>query len=110
MHPPLLVVLGHQKCGAVTAACSGEKMPSRNLEAIVDKIDPAVTQAKTYAKSDDLIASAIKENVHQSAKDLLANSEIIRAAVTAGKLKVIEAEYELESGKVVRLNPSGGQN
>jgi carbonic anhydrase len=110
MHPPLLVVLGHQKCGAVTAACSGEKMPSRNLEAIVDKIDPAVTQAKTYAKSDNLIESAIKENVHQSAKDLLANSEIIRDAVPAGKLKVIEAEYELESGQVVRLNPSGGQN
>jgi carbonic anhydrase len=110
MHPPLLVVLGHQKCGAVTAACSGEKMPSRTLEAIVDKIDPAVTQAKTYAKSDNLIESAIKENVHQSAKDLLANSEIIRDAVTAGKLKVIEAEYELESGQVVRLNPSGGQN
>lgn len=110
MHPPLLVVLGHQKCGAVTAACSGEKMPSRNLEAIVDKIDPAVAQAKTYAKSGNLIESAIKENVDQSAKDLLANSDIIRAAVTSGKLKVIEAEYELDSGKVVRLSPSGGQN
>lgn len=35
---PLLVVLGHQKCGAVNAACSGEKMPSPNLQAIVDKI------------------------------------------------------------------------
>jgi len=85
-------------------------MPSRNLEAIVDKIDPAVTQAKTYAKSGNLIESAIKENVDQSAKDLLANSDIIRAAVTSGKLKVIEAEYELDSGKVVRLSPSGGQN
>ncbi len=104
IHSPLLLVLGHQKCGAVTAACSGDKMPSRNLQAIVDKIDPAVTQAKTYAKADDLIESAIKENVHQSAKDLLANSEIVRNAVNAGKLKVIEAEYELESGKVVRLD------
>ncbi|MGD0212491.1 MAG: carbonic anhydrase [Terriglobales bacterium] len=111
MHSPLLVVLGHQKCGAVTAACSGEKMPSTNLEAIVDKISPAVTQAKTYAKPDDLIESAIKDNVRQSAKDLLANSEIVRDAVKAGKLTVIEAEYELESGKVVRLNaPASGQN
>jgi carbonic anhydrase len=105
VHASVLVVLGHQKCGAVIAACSGEKMPSRNLEAIVDKIEPAVTQAKTYAKSDDLVESAIKENVRQSAKDVLANSEIIRAAVAAGKLSVIEAEYQLDTGEVTRLNP-----
>ncbi len=111
IHSPLLVVLGHQKCGAVTAACSAEKMPSPNLEAIVDKISPAVTQAKSYAKPDDLIESAIKENVHQSAKDLLANSAIVGDAVKAGKLTVIEAEYQLESGEVVRLNaPASGQN
>jgi carbonic anhydrase len=111
LHSTVLVVLGHQKCGAVAAACSGEKMPSRNLEAIVDKIDPAVTQAKTYAKGDDLLESAIKENVHQSAKDVLANSEILRDAVKAGKLTVVEAVYQLDSGAVVRLNPpASGQN
>ncbi len=79
VHASVLLVLGHQKCGAVIAACSGEKMPSANLAAIVDKIAPAVTQAKTYAKSDDLVESAITENVHQSARDVLANSEIIRS-------------------------------
>ncbi|MGA7292495.1 MAG: carbonic anhydrase [Terriglobales bacterium] len=103
-HSPLLVVLGHSKCGAVTAACSGDKMPTPNLEAIVDKIDPAVIQAKTYAKSDDLIEAAIKENVRQSAKDLLANSPIIREAVTSGKLKIVEAEYRLDTGEVSRLD------
>ncbi|MFZ3340211.1 MAG: carbonic anhydrase [Terriglobales bacterium] len=107
LHSPLLVVLGHQKCGAVNAACSGEKMPSRNLDAIVERINPAVTQARTYAKEDDLIESAIKENVHQSAKDVLANSQIIRDAVKAGKLSVIEAEYEFDSGQVARLNAPG---
>lgn len=111
LHSTLLVVLGHQKCGAVVAACSGEKMPSPNLEAIMDKINPAVTQAKTYAKADDLIEAAVKENVHQSAKDVLANSEILRDAVKAGKLTVIEAEYQSNSGAVVRLNaPASGQN
>jgi carbonic anhydrase len=107
----VLIVLGHQKCGAVSAACSGDKMPSRNLDAIMEKINPAVAQAKTYAKSDDLIESAIKENVHQSAKDLLANSEIVRNAVKAGKLTVIEAEYQSVSGEVVPLKtPAGAQN
>jgi carbonic anhydrase len=111
LHSSLLVVLGHQKCGAVNAACSGEKMPSSNLDAIVERISPAVNQAKSYANSDDLVESAIKENVHQSASDLLANSEIIRDAVKSGKLTVIEAEYELDGGQVVRLNaPSTAQN
>ena len=111
LHSPLLVVLGHQKCGAVSAACSGEKMPSPNLDAIVRKIDPAVTRAKTYAKSEDLLESAIKENVHQSARDLLANSDIIRHAVDSGKLMVIEAEYELDNGRVIRLNePASTKN
>jgi len=111
LHSPLLVVLGHQECGAVNAACSGEKMPSPNLDAIVEKISAAVAQAKSYAKADDLVESAIKENVHRSAMDLVANSEIIRNAVKSGKLSVIEAEYELDTGKVVRLNtPSSAKN
>jgi carbonic anhydrase len=111
IHSPVLVVLGHQKCGAVTAACSGDKMPSRSLDAIMDKISSAVAQAKTYAKPDGLIESTVKENVRQSAQDILANSEIVRAAVKTGKLTVIEAEYYLDSGEVVRLNPpAGSQN
>jgi carbonic anhydrase len=111
IHSPLLVVLGHQKCGAVTAACSGEKMPSTNLDAIMEKIHPAVEQTKSSGAAGDIIEPAIKENVHQSAKDLVANSEIIRTAVNAGKLKVVEAEYMLDTGEVIRLNPpASGSN
>jgi carbonic anhydrase len=96
----VLVVMGHTKCGAVTAACSGEKMPTANLQAIVDKIQPAV--AKT-GKEDALIETAIKENVHQSAKDVLASSEVLRHLVDDGKLTVFEAEYQLDTGEVLRL-------
>jgi carbonic anhydrase len=111
LHTTVLVVLGHQRCGAVNAACSGEKMPSPNLDAIVERILPAVNQAKSHTKSEDLIESAIKENVNQSASDLLTNSEIVRDAVKSGKLTVIEAEYELDAGQVVRLNaPASEQN
>ncbi len=99
----VLVVMGHEKCGAVTAACSGDKMPSANLQALVDKIAPAVTQAKSYSKPTDLIPAAILENVHQSARDVLANSEILREAVHSGKLTIAEALYHLDSGEVVRL-------
>ncbi|MCU1308800.1 MAG: carbonic anhydrase [Acidobacteriaceae bacterium] len=102
----VLVVMGHTKCGAVTAACSREKMPTSNLQAIVDKIDPAVLQAAKSANGDALVEVAIKDNVHQSAKDVLANSEVLRHFVEQGKLTVFEAEYQLDSGEVVRLNAS----
>lgn len=100
----VLVVMGHTKCGAVTAACSGDKMPSANLQAIVDKIDPAVKEAKGSANGDALVEAAIKENVHQSAEDVLASSAILHHLVDEGKLTVIEAEYQLDSGKVIRLD------
>jgi len=107
IHSPLLVVMGHQHCGAVEAACSGDKMPTTNLDAIVDKIEPAVKKAKSTNPSD-LIEATVKDNVHQSASDLVANSSIIREAVKGGQVKIVEAEYELDSGKVVRLNEAAG--
>jgi len=100
----VLLVLGHTKCGAVTAACSGEKMPTANLQAMVDQIDPAVMKVKGSATGDALIDAAIKENVHQSAMDVLAHSDLLRHAKEQGKLTVIEAEYQLDTGKVVRLD------
>jgi carbonic anhydrase len=99
----VLVVLGHEKCGAVTAACSGDKMPSPNLQAIVDKIEPAVVMAKVYSKADGLVGAAVEENVHQSARDVLGNSEILRHAMKEGKLTIVEAVYKLDSGEIVRL-------
>jgi carbonic anhydrase len=100
----VLVVLGHTKCGAVTAACSGEKMPTPNLQAIVDKINPAVSQAGKSAKGEALVEAAIRENVHRSANDVLASSEVLRHFVDQGKLTVFEAEYNLDTGKVSRLD------
>jgi carbonic anhydrase len=100
----VLVVLGHTKCGTVTAACSGEKMPSPNLQAMVDQIEPAVLKAKQSATGDALIGAAVKENVHQSALDVVAHSELLRHAKEEGKLTIIEAEYQLDTGRVIRLD------
>ena len=99
----LLVVLGHTKCGAVTAACSGEKMPTPDLHAMVDQIDPAVAKAKQSATGDALIEAAVKENVHQSAMGVVTHSEVLRNAKSRGGLVIIEAEYQLDAGKVIRL-------
>jgi carbonic anhydrase len=103
-------VLGHEKCGAVIAACSGDKMPTANLQAIVDKISPAVTRAKTRAKSDDLVETAILENVQQSAKDVLARSDVLQHFLHDGKLSVFEAVYKMDSGEVVQLGKITGHD
>lgn len=102
----VLVVLGHTKCGAVTAACSKERMPTPNLQAIVDKIDPAVVQAAQSSHGDALVEAAIQQNVHQSAHDVMASSEVLRHLKDEGKLTVFEAEYNLETGNVTNLNTS----
>jgi carbonic anhydrase len=100
----VLVVLRHTRCGAVSAACSGEKMPTANLQAMVDQINRAVKKVKSSATGDALIDAAGKENVHQSAMDVLGHSEVLRHAKEQGKLTVIEAEYQLDTGEVVRLD------
>jgi len=94
----VIVVLGHQSCGAVSAACSGEKMPTANLEAVVAPIAAACS-----AHKGDLTA-AIKDHVHQSAQELVSHSPVLKHEVEEGKIKVIEAYYELDTGKVIRLN------
>ena len=95
----VIVVLGHQSCGAVSAACSGDKMPTVNLDAVVAPI----TASCSVKKGDDL-TPAIKDHVHQSAQQLVAQSPVLKHEVEEGKVKVIEAYYELDTGKVVRLN------
>ena len=94
----VIVVLGHQSCGAVNAACSGEKMPTANLEAVVAPIAAACS-----AHKGDLTA-AIKDHVHQSAQELVSHSPVLKHEFEEGKIKVIEAYYELDTGKVIRLN------
>jgi carbonic anhydrase len=99
----MVVVMGHTSCGAVKAACSGDKMPTANLQAIVDQIDPAVKLAKTQAQGDAVLDAAVRDNVAQSAKDLLAHSDVLRHMVDDGKISVVEAVYHLDTGKVERL-------
>jgi len=106
----VLVVLGHTVCGAVKAACWGDKMPTTNLQAIMDKIMPAVTRAKTHANPDEFTKAAIQENVRQSANDVIASSEVLQHSVHDGKLIVFEAVYDLNSGKVVPLKPIPSRN
>jgi carbonic anhydrase len=97
----LIVVMGHQSCGAVKAACSGEKAGSPNLEAVVTPIAASCT--KVDKSKPDTLDLAIRDHVHSVAQDLLAKSVILKKAVDQGKLKIVEAYYSLDTGEVTKL-------
>jgi len=99
----LLVILGHENCGAVATAAAGGAVPTANLESIVAKIRPALEKVKGQAEGDEFIRLAERANVQQSARDLLRNSPLLRQKVAAGKLTLIKTIYRLSTGQVFRL-------
>ena len=100
LHSPLLVILGHEQCGAVKATLEAKGKPEGNIGAILKKIMPAVNTAKKAKKGpEDTLDLAIKENVKNTYKQVM-KSKIISELVHEGKLKILGAEYYLGTGKV----------
>lgn len=102
LHTPLLVVLGHTSCGAVTAVVRGDEVHG-SIPALVDNIQPAADKARDIhggAFSPALLNAAIRYNVWQSIEDLLLNSSDTVELVSSGSLRIVGAVYNLDSGKV----------
>jgi carbonic anhydrase len=104
---PLVVVLGHSRCGAVQATLDELMQPkekqSRNLRSIVDRIRPAVEALLATELKDDpeaLVRHAVRSNVRISASHLRHGSEILEQLIQRGSLLVVGAEYSLETGVV----------
>jgi len=101
LHTPLLILMGHEKCGAVAATIDAKGKPEGNIGAILKKIMPAVKTAKAAKKDkDETLQLAIQENVRNTYRDIMKNSKIVPEMIHEGKLKVIGAEYYLGTGKV----------
>ena len=92
---PVIVVLGHQSCGAVTAAVSGGDN-GYNLNHLLSHITPAIVASGEGAAVNDVV----KKNAEMTATELKNRSAIIRGAVESGKLKIVLAYYNLDTGKV----------
>jgi carbonic anhydrase len=104
LHVPLLLVLGHTGCGAVSAALSGCAVGGA-IGSLMKKIAPAVQRAQSRGISGpDLMHAACVENVHQAISDLLSLSPAVKAAVDSGTVTVAGALYDIETGEVAGLN------
>jgi len=99
---PLLVILGHQDCGAVKATLAATEKPAGSIGAIVQKIKPAVDKAKASGKKteDELMELATRLNLKNVYHSMLQRSTVIRERVHEKKLKIVLGEYYLDSGKV----------
>lgn len=98
---PLVVVIGHSNCGAVHAACdvakTGAQLPG-HIGLMVNSILPAAKAM--MGKPGDFVANTVRENARRVAEKIGTDSEIIKHLVHEGKVKVVYAVYDLESGKV----------
>jgi carbonic anhydrase len=91
----VIVVMGHQSCGAVTAAVAGGNN-GHNLNHLLAHITPAIAVNEPGTDINEIV----KTNAELNAQDLKDRSDIIRAAVDKGDVKIIPAYYHLTSGKV----------
>lgn len=107
VNTPVLVVLGHTQCGAITAVTQAVKGDGhkfeKNIPPLVDNIQPAVKRAiekNKHISGYKIIPYAIEENVWQSIEDLFMNSPATRDLVRERKAKVVGAIYNVGTGKV----------
>ena len=99
---PLVVVLAHTKCGAVTAVVKNEHV-TENIGKLVAPIVPAVAGVKTrFSTSDvnELVSRSIEANMWQAIVDMYAKSPLLKKMAADGKIKVVGALYDIDSGDV----------
>lgn len=96
----LIVVLGHSKCGAIEGAVDNAELG--NLTQLVNQIKPSITGDKS--NRDKMVEESSRNNVKQTIERILKNSEVISELVKEGKVKIVGAYYDLNTGKVEFMN------
>jgi carbonic anhydrase len=98
---PLIVVLGHQRCGAVSAAVAAigsGVMPPPHIASLVEALRPAVEASQ--GMPGDAVENAIATHIRLTVAALKASGPVLADAVEHGRLEIIGAEYQLASGHV----------
>jgi carbonic anhydrase len=102
---PLIVVLGHERCGAVAAACDivgkNATYPG-SIEPMVEAIVPAAKAVE--GQPGDFVDNAVRESAKRTALQIATTSQIVADLIKAGKVKVVAARYDLDNGKTEFLS------
>lgn len=109
---PLVVILGHEKCGAVTAVVTDAELEG-SIPRLIENIRPAAVEAQRLhpgLNPNALVPFALRFNVLQSIADLLGHSSIAREMVREGRVAIVGAVYNLETGEITWLGPHPKQS
>jgi carbonic anhydrase len=100
----LVVVMGHTRCGAISATVkaleTGQGPESKNVRSITDRIAPHIAALLRPDDPEGTLREAMRANVRASADHLRHGSRVLEELVVAGHFAVVGAEYELETGAV----------
>ncbi|MBS1828723.1 MAG: carbonic anhydrase [Acidobacteria bacterium] len=110
LNVPVVVVMGHTACGAVTAVVNEDRVPT-SIAQLVKHIGEAVLRTRRYnpsLKGKDLVEESVRVNVWESVEDMLRGSEMIAARVRTGMLRVAGAVYHIDTGEVEWLGSYPG--
>ena len=99
----LIMILGHENCGAIQTAIETYQSEtydqlSENLQSIMNHIYPAIEDLR--CDSEDFLDSAIKSNIAYQVEDLMKKDDYIAKKAASGEIMLIGAEYSLATGKV----------
>ncbi|UFS69904.1 carbonic anhydrase [Geomonas sp. RF6] len=103
---PLIMVLGHERCGAVKATVDAKGKPEGNIGAIVKEILPNAKKAKQISKgksAEEVVECAVELNAKAVAAALTKRSKVLAEQVKEGKVKIVTAKYDLDDGQVTLL-------
>lgn len=101
LHTKLIVVLGHEKCGAVTAAVEGANEPGP-LKTVISAIEPSVQEAKNLR--GDKIHNCVLANARRIARRIRESEPALKELIQKEGVKVVAADYALDSGVVTFLD------
>jgi len=105
LHVPLVLVVGHEKCGAVSAAVAGGEAPG-HIRSIVEALEPAVEQVKNLP--GDKVDNVVRANAQRGAEILAHVEPILKEATGHAGLLVIAARYDLATGRLEILKEPVG--
>ena len=102
----LIMVLGHEACGAVKGACDHVELG--NITPLLDHIEPAIEQVKGHegkrdSKNKEFVAEVVEKNAAMTVEDVRKRSKILADMEKEGKIKIVGGVYSLHTGKVTLL-------
>jgi len=100
LHVPLIIVLGHERCGAVKATAETKEPVEGNIGKLLKELQPPVDAARKHPGKRGLVDDAVHVNVEYVAEQLKIESPVLAGMVEKGEVRIVTGVYKIETGEV----------